>query len=90
MEVTIWGPVAMVGGAVYIYIPEVNPAAAWLYDVCDEGVGKPDGRRGGMGGPTGRPLPNPNGGKQRPAAAALLKSMLNWNRFYMFHLSFYV
>jgi len=45
--------------------------------VCDEGVGKPDERRGGMGGPTGIPLPNPNGGKQSPAAAALLKSILN-------------
>ena len=84
MEVTIWGPVDIVGGAVYIYIPEGNPAAAWLKDVCDEGVGKPDERRGGMGGPTGIPLPNPNGGKQSPAAAALLKSILNWTCFYVF------
>ena len=66
----------MVGGAVYIYIPEVNPPAALLNGACEEGFGKPDERRGGMGGPTGRPLPNPSGGKQRPAAAALLKSML--------------
>ena len=81
MEVTIWEPVAIVGGAVYIYIPEGNPAAVWLKDVWDEGVGKVDESRGGIGGPTGRPPPSPKGGKQSPAAAALRKSMLQRKRF---------
>ena len=68
-------PVAIGGGAVYIYIAEVNPVGAWLNGVCGGGGGSPDESRGGRGGPTGRPLPRPNGGKQSPAAAALRKSI---------------
>ena len=41
----------------------------------------PDARRGGMGGGTEIPFPNPKGGKQSPAAAALLKSMAGFQYF---------
>ena len=81
VDVAIWEPVAIVGGAVYIYIPDVRPTAAWLSDVSDEGGGRPGVRREGIGGPTGRPLPNPNGGRQSPAAAALLKSIVSLDSF---------
>ena len=81
-EVTIGEPVAIVGGAVYkLYIPDVRPDAAWLKVVWGEGGCNPDGRRGGMGGGTEIPFPNPKGGKQSPAAAALLKSMAGYQYF---------
>ena len=81
-EVTIGEPVAIVGGAVYkLYIPDVRPDAAWLNVVCGEGGCNPDARRGGMGGGTEIPFPNPKGGKQSPAAAALLKSMAGYQYF---------
>ena len=72
IDVTFWEPVAIVGGVVYIYIPEFRPATVWLNGVWGEGGGKPDERREGIGGPTGIPLPKPKGGRHRPAAAALL------------------
>ena len=75
IDVTIGEPVAIGGGAVYIYIPEVSPVGAWLNGVCVGGGGNPYESRGGNGGPTGRLLPSPNGGKQSPAAAALRKSI---------------
>ena len=81
-EVTIGEPVAIVGGAVYkLYIPDVRPDAAWLKVVWGEGGCNPDARRGGMGGGTEIPFPNPKGGKQSPAAAALLKSMAGYQYF---------
>ena len=81
-EVTIGEPVAIVGGAVYkLYIPDVRPDAAWLKVVWGEGGCNPDPRRGGMGGGTEIPFPNPKGGKQSPAAAALLKSMAGYQYF---------
>ena len=83
-DVTIGEPVAIVGGAVYIYIPDDRPAAAWLNDVSDDGGGRPGVRREDMGGPTGRPLPNPKGGRQSPAAAALLKSMISLKYLQLF------
>ena len=81
-EVTIGEPVAIVGGAVYkLYIPDVRPDAAWLNVVWGEGDCNPDARRGGIGGGTEIPFPNPKGGKQSPAAAALLKSMAGYQYF---------